>query len=37
MPIFTRGWLATLPMRLPIGNLMAIARVPGGEVSHRSE
>jgi len=36
MPIFTRGWLATLPMRLPIGNLMAIARVPGGEVSHRS-
>lgn len=36
MPIFTRGWLATLPMRLPIGNLMAIAKVPGGEVSHRS-
>lgn len=37
MPIFTRGWLARLPIRLPIGNLMAIARVPGGEVSHRSE
>lgn len=36
MPILTRGWFAKLPMRLPIGNLMAIAKVPGGEVSHRS-
>jgi len=30
MPIFTRGLLAKQPIRLPIGNLMAIARVPGG-------
>jgi len=37
MPIFTRGWLARLPIRLPIGNLMAIAKVPGGDISHRSE
>ncbi len=36
MPIFTRGLLAKLPIRLPIGNLMAIAKVPGAEGSHRS-
>lgn len=28
MPFLKRGWLARLPLRLPVGNLMAIARVP---------
>jgi SAM-dependent methyltransferase len=35
MPIFTKGLLSGLPIRLPIGNLMAIARVPGTEESRR--
>jgi len=30
MRIFTKGSLSNLPIRLPIGNLMAIARVPSG-------